>query len=88
MLKIRENLGLFMDYASSKLRFELLLMVLLKSLILGSKITNKKDLKCTLCGQQLDMYGHHALSCEMKNMITDRHDLLCDKLFSYVKDRI
>ena len=57
--------------------------IILKSLILGSIVTNKKDNICRLCKCKMDQYGRHALSCPMKGMITLRHDSSCDKLFDY-----
>ena len=57
--------------------------IILKSVILGSKITNKKDNTCRLCKCKMDQYGRHALSCTMKGMMTIRHDSTCDKLFDF-----
>ena len=59
--------------------------IILKSLILGSMITNKKDNICKLCKKRMDQYGRHALSCPMKGMMTLRHDSVCDKFFEYCK---
>ena len=58
-------------------------IILLKSLILGSKITNISDLKCTQCKTNLDEFGHHALFCTHGGLMTTRHDAICDKIFEY-----
>ena len=59
-------------------------MIILKSLVLGAKIVTTNS-KCNLCGKDLDLYGHHALSCTHKGLMTGRHDAICDKIFYYCK---
>ena len=60
-------------------------ILLLKSLVLGAKITSKSNINCNLCGEKLDQFGYHALSCRFKGLMTIRHDAICDKMFSYCK---
>ena len=48
-------------------------------------MTSGIDLKCNKCKDHVDPYGHHALSCKMDNMITDRHDAICDKFYGHCK---
>ena len=31
----------------------------------------------------MDKYGHHALSCPGKGLMTKRHDAICDKFYDY-----
>ena len=35
---------------------------------------------CARCGRPCDKYGHHALHCQKKNMVTWRHDTLRDEI--------
>ena len=58
--------------------------IILKNLVLGSKITNKTNNKCSLCKAEMCQFGDHALSCPMNGMMTIRHDSICDKLYDYL----
>ena len=67
-------------------RFSNQQFILCKTLYLGSKVTQKTQINCNVCKQQnIDQYGHHALSCTGDSLMTKRHDAICDKLFDFCK---
>ena len=60
-------------------------MYILLSLILGGLIWQHSSPKCLKCGKQMDLRGYHALSCPDGKGTKNRHDKLCDFLFSLIK---
>ena len=55
-----------------------------KSLYLGSPITQKKSINCSVCNEKgINQFEYHAFSCPGDGLMTKRHDAICDKLFEY-----
>lgn len=48
---------------------------------LGLSLADSGEL-CSLCGKELDVAGHHHLTCSHGNFVNSRHNQLRDKLFA------
>ena len=54
------------------------------SLVSGLPIFSDREKICEKCKQQMDKYGHHALSCSNGGHVIKRHDGICNVLKDYL----
>ena len=59
-------------------------MFMLTLLMLGAFITNNEHLTCNCCGDSMDNYGYHALTCPNKGLMQRRHNAIVQVLNKFL----